>query len=77
MDPNATFYFTIVMDLEKEAMKLNKKIEKITRTLTDGTALTPVQKHVKEAERASLQQQLLALNQQLPPLVVTKVIHKN
>ena len=65
------------MDIQKEALKLNKKIEKITQILTDGTPLTQEQKQAKEAERSNLQGQLLALNQQLPPLVFTKVIHKN
>ena len=72
-----TFYFTIVMDLDKIASKLNKKIEKLTTVLTDGTPLTPAQHQAKEGERANLRQQLVALNQQLPPPVVTKIIHKN
>ena len=65
------------MDLQKEAVKLNKKIEKITQILTNSTALTQGQIQAKEAERVNLQGQLVALSQQLPPSVVTKVIHKN
>ena len=77
MDPNATFYFTIAMDLDKIASKLNKKIEKLTTILTDSTALTPAQHQAKEGERVNLRQQVTAVNQQLPPPVVTKIIHKN
>ena len=65
------------MDLEKQASLLNQKIEKITRILTDGTALTPTQWQAKEAERSALAGQLLALRQQLKPVGVTKIIHKN
>ena len=65
------------MDLDQIASKLNKKIEKILRILSDGTPLTPAQHQAKEAERANLQQQVSGLYQQLPPPMVTKVIHKN
>ena len=35
------------MDLQKEAVKLNKKIEKLTQILTDSTALTQAQRQAK------------------------------
>ena len=57
------------MDLEKQASLLNKKIEKITRILTDGTALTPTQWQAKEAERSALAGQLLACQANYPPKI--------
>ena len=65
------------MDLDKQAAVLNKKIEKITCILTNGTALSPTQRQAKEAERSALAGQVQALNQQLKPVGVTKVVYKN
>ena len=65
------------MDLYEQATKLNKEIEKLTTSLTDGTALTQGQQIAKENKSAQLIAQLTTLNQQLPPVVVTKIIHKD
>ena len=64
------------MNIEKTAADLNKKIAKITTTLTDGTPLTAQQKQRKEAERAALIQQLASLRNLLKPVGVTKVVHQ-
>ena len=64
------------MNIEKAAADLNKKIAKLTTTLTDGTPLTIQQKQRKEAEWAVLIQQLASLRNLLKPVGVTKVVHQ-
>ena len=64
------------MDLYELSTKLNKKIEKIEKVLSDGMALTPAQRQAKQAEVQSLHAQIQSLQSQLKPTGVTKVIHK-
>ena len=64
------------MDIERAAADLNKKIAKLTTTLTDGTPLTTQQKQRKEAEWVVLIQQLTSLRNLLKPVGVTKVVHQ-
>ena len=60
-------------------MRLPRKdcVVSILHIYCDGTPLTPAQHQAKEAERANLWQQVSGLYQQLPPPMVTKVVHKN
>ena len=61
------------MDLEKQAAKLNKKIEKLKTILTDGTALSWAQRTAETAEKVPLQAQLAALQNQLQSLKIIKI----
>ena len=63
------------MDLQYK--ELSKKIEKLTRILTDGTALTQSERTAKENERAALVQQLVSLQNILKLVGITKIIHKH
>ena len=65
------------MDIYQAATELNKKIEKLEKVLKDGTPLTPAQRQAEEAQVATLRAQIQSLQQYLPPVGVTKVIHKN
>ena len=65
------------MDIYQAAAELNKKIEKLEKVLKDGTPLTPAQRQAKEGEVARLRAQIQSLQQQLKPIGVTKVVHKN
>ena len=42
--------FTCKMDLQQQAVKLSKEIEKLTAVLTDGTALTQAQRTAKREQ---------------------------
>ena len=65
------------MDLYEKAAQLNKEIAKLTKVLTDGTSLTQAQHTAKENKNSQLIAQLSVLKQQLPPAVVTKIVHKD
>ena len=69
--------FTCKMDLQEQATKLSKEIQKITTVLTDGTALSQAQRMSKENKRSTLITQLTALQNQLQPIKVTKIVHKD
>ena len=49
------------MDIEAQAVALNKKIEKIQIQLTDGTALSVAKRASHIAEKSELESQLAAL----------------
>ena len=64
------------MDLKKQAVQLNKKVEKLKSVLTDSTALTQVQRTAKENQVVDLQKDLASIQQQLIELKVTKTNKK-
>ena len=64
------------MDIQKEAVRLNKKIEKLITILTDGTALTQASLTAKQNKVKNLQQQVAALQQYLRGWGVKKVVHQ-
>ena len=57
--------FTSKMDLQQQAVKLSKEIEKIMTVLTDSTALSQAQRTAKENKWSILVAQLTALQNQL------------
>ena len=62
------------MDLQEQAAKLNKEIEKITRVLTE---LSEAQRTAKENRHTILIGQLKALQEQLQSVKVIKIVHKH
>ena len=68
--------FTCKIDLQQQAVKLSKENEKITKVLTDSTALSQAQRMAKENRRSTLATQLVALQTQLQPVKVMKIVHK-
>ena len=70
------FPVTFKIGIENQAADLRKKIEKLKRELTDGTALTFAHRTAKQNQLATLMQQLAALQTQLPGLGVKKIVHQ-
>ena len=64
------------MVIEEQAADLRKQIEKLKRELIDDTALTAKQRTAKENKLATLQQQFVVLEVQLPELEIKKVVHQ-
>ena len=64
------------MDIEKEAAKLSKKLEKLNWQLTNNTDLTQTKRQRIEDEVNQIKEQLKALEAQLTPLIVTKLVHQ-
>ena len=65
------------MDLYEQASKLSKKIQKLTIVLNNGTALSQAQHTTKENKWAALIAQLQGLQNQLQPVIITKVEFKD
>ena len=63
------------MDVDKQAAKLNKKIDKL-RWQIRNEVLTKKQKDKKDEEIVELEKQIKAFEGQLMPLKVTKLVHK-
>ena len=60
------------MDIEKEAAKLRKKLDKLNWQLTNNPDLTQTKRQRIEDEVG----QIKALEAQLTPLIVTKLVHQ-
>ena len=66
---------TLKMDIDKQAAKFLKNIEKL-RWQIRNEVLTKELKDNKEEEIEELEKQIKALKGQLMPLQVTKLVHK-
>ena len=64
------------MDIESQASTLRKKIEKIERKLTDGTALSASKIANLKVHKSQLKRQQATLQAQLPKAGVKKVVHQ-
>ena len=64
------------MDIEKEAAKLQKKLEKLNWQLTNNPDLTQTKRQRIEDEVDQIKEQMKALEAQLTPLTVTKLVHQ-
>ena len=66
---------TFTMDVEKRASQLRKKLEKINWQLVNNPDLTAAKKKAFEDQVADIKKELLALENKLTPLTVTKLTH--
>ena len=64
------------MDIEAQAAKLYKKLEKLNWQLINNTDLTQAKRKKLEDEVDQIKQQLKAFETQLTPLAVTKLVHE-
>ena len=64
------------MDIEKEAAKLCKKLEKLNWQLTNNPDLTQTKRQRIEDKVDQIKEQLKALEAQLTPLTVIKLFHQ-
>ena len=64
------------MDIEAQAAKLCKKLEKLNGQLTNNPDLTQTKRQRIEDEVNQIKEQLKALEAQLTPLTVTKLVHQ-
>ena len=61
------------MDIETRAVKVRKRIKKLTWDLTSGTAYSKTKRDEKEQEIKDLKQDLAALEKKLTKLRLTKM----
>ena len=64
------------MDIEAQAAKLHKKLEKLNWQLTNNPDLTQTKRQRIEYKVDQIKEQLKAFEAQLTPLTVTKLVHQ-
>ena len=64
------------MDIDAEAGKLHKKLEKIQWQLTNNTDLSATKRKKLEDEFDDIKEKLKAFEDTLSPLGVTKLVHE-
>ena len=64
------------MDIEAQAAKLRKKLEKLNWQLINNPDLTQAKRKKLEDEVDQIKQQLKAFEAELTPLTVTKLVHE-
>ena len=64
------------MDIEAQAAKLRKKLEKLNWQLTNNPDLTQTKRQRIEDKVNQIKEQLKALEAHLTPLTVTKLVHQ-
>ena len=64
------------MDIEAQAAKLRKKLEKLNWQLINNPDLTHAKRNKLEDKVDQTKQQLKAFEAQFTPLTVTKLVHK-
>ena len=64
------------MDIQAQAAKLRKKLEKLNWQLTNNPDLTQTKRQRIEEEVDQIKEQLKAFEAQLTPLTVTKLVHQ-
>ena len=64
------------MDIEVQAAKLRKKLEKLNWQLTNNPDLIPTKRQRIEDKVNQIKEQLKALEAQLTPVTVIKLVHQ-
>ena len=63
------------MDIEAQAVKLHKKLEKLQWQLTNNPDLSQTKRKKLEDKVDEIKQKLKSFQAQLSPLAVTKLVH--
>ena len=64
------------MDIDAQAAKLHKKLDKLNWQLVNNPDLTETKRQRLEDEVNQIKEQLKAFQAQLTPLTVTKLVHE-